>query len=103
VLEGVLSQILIPRSEGKGRIAAFEVMICTDAIRNLVKESKTEQIASYIQTGRQIGMQTMAQSIQDLLEQGTAIVDESLLGGLLSEPLKTDSPDFINNQLARIN
>jgi len=52
----VISQVLLPRSNGKGRIAGFEIMIMTDAIANLIRENKAERIDSEIQTGRNRGM-----------------------------------------------
>ena len=79
VLEGVLSQILMPRASGKGRIAAIEIMIATDAIRNLVREGKTEQIPTYMQTGRQHDMQTMDMALQELVRTGMVTMEEALL------------------------
>ena len=79
VLEGVLTQILLPRAGGKGRIAAFEIMIGTDAIRNLIREGKTEQMPTYLQTGRQFGMQTMDQALQDLVKSGAVTLEEAVL------------------------
>lgn len=66
VLEGVISQQLIPMVEGKGRKAAFEVMLATPAIRNMIREAKTHQIATAIQTNRKIGMQTMDDALYEL-------------------------------------
>jgi twitching motility protein PilT len=70
ILLAVLSQRLLQRSEGKGRIAAFEIMICTDAIRNLIREGKTDQIPTYLQTGSKQGMKTLDQALLELIEQG---------------------------------
>jgi twitching motility protein PilT len=66
VLEGVISQQLIPTIGEKGRKAAFEVMLATPAIRNMIRESKTHQIASALQTNRKVGMQTMDDAIYEL-------------------------------------
>lgn len=66
VLEGVISQQLIPTVGEKGRKAAFEVMLATPAIRNMIREAKTHQINSALQTNRKIGMQTMDDAIYDL-------------------------------------
>lgn len=76
-LEGVLTQILLPRADGKGRVAAFEVMIATDAIRNLVREGRTEQIPTYLQTGRQYGMHTMDHNLEDLAKSGVISEEEA--------------------------
>lgn len=66
VLECVVSQQLIPTKDNKGRVAAFEVMLANLAIRNLIRESKTFQITSIIQTNKEMGMQTMDDAILDL-------------------------------------
>lgn len=59
ILESVISQQLLPTADGRGRVAAFEVMHGTAAVKNLIREGKTHQIASVIQTSRKLGMQTM--------------------------------------------
>jgi len=70
VLEGIVSQQLIAREGTKGRRAAFEVMVATPAIRNLIREGKTHQILSVLQTGGQYGMVTMDKSLIALYEEG---------------------------------
>ncbi len=67
-LKAVVSQTLFKRSDVKGRIAALEILICTPAVRNLVRESKTYQIPSVMQTGKKYGMQTLDDAIMELLE-----------------------------------
>ncbi|MHB8105711.1 MAG: type IV pilus twitching motility protein PilT, partial [Dehalococcoidales bacterium] len=59
VLEGVIYQLLLPRADNSGRVPALEVMLATPAIRNLIREGKTYQMANSIQTGTQYGMQTL--------------------------------------------
>ncbi|MCL4456618.1 MAG: type IV pilus twitching motility protein PilT [Nitrospirae bacterium] len=67
VLEGILSQQLIPRADGQGRALALEILVPTPAIRNLIREDKLHQIYSMMQTGQtRSGMQTMNQSLYDL-------------------------------------
>lgn len=66
VLEGVVSQQLMPTRDGNGRAAAFEVMLSSPAIRNLIREGKTHQIQGLIQTSRKLGMQTMDDSLYEL-------------------------------------
>ncbi len=66
VLEAVISQQLIPTADEKGRVAAFEVMINTPAIRNHIRESKTHLIGSTIQTSRKLGMITMDEALFEL-------------------------------------
>jgi len=69
-LIAVISQLLCKRLEGAGRVAAFEVMVATPAVRNLIREGKVAQLYSAIQTGRTVGMQTMEQSLSALVRQG---------------------------------
>ena len=66
VLEAVISQLLLPNVKGDGRVAAFEVMFGTIAIRNLIREKKTHQLNGLIQTGKKQGMQLMDDSLYDL-------------------------------------
>lgn len=79
VLEGVLSQILLPRIGGSGRVGVFEVMISSDAIRNLIRDGRTDQIPSYLQTGKQFGMQTMDQALEELVRSGTVAIEEAMI------------------------
>jgi twitching motility protein PilT len=71
-LEGVVTQQLIPRSHGKGRIMCAEVLVCTPAIRAVIREAKTHQIYSLMQAGQKYGMQTMNQSLLQ------AVLDKAL-------------------------
>ena len=66
-LQGVVTQTLLPTTDGQGRVAALEILIPDDAIRNLIRQGKVEQIYSYMQTGSRSGMQTMEQSLADLV------------------------------------
>lgn len=66
VLEGIISQQLVPVIDGGGRKAAFEVLLATPAVRNLIREAKTHQINSIMQTNKRIGMQTMDDALYDL-------------------------------------
>lgn len=66
VFEAVISQQLMPTVDGKGRVASFEVLHTTNAVRNLIREGKTHQLNSVIQTNRKMGMITMDDSIQQL-------------------------------------
>lgn len=70
VIQGIISQQLFPRADGRGRVAAFEVMIATPAIRNLIREEKTHQIDTVIQTGAQYSMQTFDNSLLSLYKKG---------------------------------
>jgi twitching motility protein PilT len=68
-LQGVISQLLLPTRDKKGRVAALEIMVATVAIRNLIRESKTHQMPSAIQTGTQLGMQSLEQALKTLVMQ----------------------------------
>lgn len=70
VLEGVISQQLLPTSNGRGRVVGLEIMASTPAVRNLIREGKTHQIQNVIQTNYSIGMRTMDTSLVDLFQRG---------------------------------
>lgn len=76
-LLGVVSQSLVRRKDGRGRIAAFEVLNATGAVRNLIRENKTYQIGSIIQTGARQKMLTLDQSLSRLVEAGLVELDEA--------------------------
>jgi twitching motility protein PilT len=69
-LQGVVAQQLLPTADGSGRVAAVEVLIPTPAVRNLIREGKTHQIYSAIQTGGEHGMQTMDAALVELVRDG---------------------------------
>ena len=69
-LRAVISQTLLKTRDGQGRVAAYEVMVGTPAIRNLIREGKVAQMYSSIQTGQSAGMQTLDQCLQDLVRRG---------------------------------
>jgi len=77
-LQGVISQLLLPRSGGIGRIVATEIMIGTPAIRNLIREQEIEQIPTLIQTGQQFGMHTMDKSLKELYKTGLITYETAL-------------------------
>ena len=76
-LEAVFSQQLLPAASGRGRAMANEVMLATPGVRALVREGKTHQIYSQIQTGGRMGMKTMAQSLAELVRAGRVRLDEA--------------------------
>jgi len=85
ILQGVISQQLIPRLDGNGRTLAVEVMIPNPAIRNLIREAKVHQIYSQMQVGQtRFGMQTMTQSLADLYTRRAISHDEAM--GHATEP-----------------
>jgi twitching motility protein PilT len=85
VLQAVVSQQLLPRMDGKGRVPAVEVMIPNAAIRNLIREAKAHQIYGQMQVGQsKSGMQTMTQSLLDLYQQRLISREEAI--GTATEP-----------------
>jgi twitching motility protein PilT len=94
VLEGIISQQLLPRRNGAGRVLAVEIFIPTPAIRNLIREDKTHQIYSMMQTGQtKFGMQTMNQSLFELYKKGLISYEDALT--------KSTIPDELMNMMQR--
>ncbi|HZO63176.1 MAG TPA: ATPase, T2SS/T4P/T4SS family, partial [Gaiellaceae bacterium] len=77
-LEGIVTQTLLPTADGQGRVAATEILIPDYAVRNLIRQRKLEQIYSVMQTGTARGMQTMEQSLCELVQRGTINADVAL-------------------------
>src|SRR5256886_204555 len=77
-LEGVCPQGLLPTADGTGRVAALEILFPDDAVRNLIRQAKVEQVYSVMQTGTAKGMQTMEQSLADLTLRGVISVETAL-------------------------
>jgi twitching motility protein PilT len=76
-LQGVVAQQLLPTADGSGRVAAVEVLIPTPGVRNLIREGKTHQIYSAIQTGGEYGMQTMDAALAELVRAGKISRDDA--------------------------
>lgn len=70
-LRGIISQQLVPRADGNGRVVALEVMVNTPAVANLIRESKTFMLPGIIQTGKKLGMRLMDDSLMELMQEGT--------------------------------
>jgi twitching motility protein PilT len=66
-LQGIVTQTLLPKADGQGRAVAAEILVPTPAVRNLIREGKTHQLYSALQTGGSFGMQTMDSSLADLV------------------------------------
>ena len=77
-LQGVVSQLLLPKADGTGRILSTEIMVATAGIRNLIREQAIEQIPTAIQTGSAFGMHTMDKSLQHLYQQGVITYDTAI-------------------------
>jgi len=76
-LIGVVSQTLVRRKDGRGRAAAHEVLVATSAVRNLIRENKSYQINSLIQTGARMKMMTLDQSLVNLVERGIVTMEDA--------------------------
>lgn len=83
-LQAVITQQLVKKKDGSGRVAALEIMIGTSAVKNLIRENKIAQIPSSIQTGRQHGMQTMDQALLDIYQKD--LVARESIEKLVSSP-----------------
>ena len=70
-LRGIVSQQLVPRADGQGRVIALEIMVNTPAVANLIREAKTFMLPGVIQTGKKLGMRLMDDSLYQLMEEGT--------------------------------
>jgi len=85
VLEGVLSQTLVPTADGRGRALALEIMVPTSAIRSLIRQEKVHEIYSMVQSGGRFGMQTMSQSLAELVRAGKIMKADALARAPLPE------------------
>jgi len=78
VLEGVVTQTLLPKAKGSGRVAACEIMVCTPAIRACIRDDKVHQIYSIMQAGKKFGMQTMNDALYQVYIQGQVTLETAL-------------------------
>jgi len=93
VLQAVISQALLP-ALGKSKLAgAFEIMLCTPAVRSVIRDGKTPQIYSLIQTGAKYGMQSLDQALKDLVRSGTVTLDDALA--------KSSNPQELEQSIGR--
>ncbi len=77
-VEGIVAQRLLPTKDGRGRVGVHEIMMATAAVRNLIREEKTHQLYSAIQTGASYGMQTMDQALKRYMDEGLISKAEAL-------------------------
>ncbi|MDQ3857892.1 MAG: PilT/PilU family type 4a pilus ATPase, partial [Actinomycetota bacterium] len=87
-LQAVVTQTLIPTRDGTGRAAAVEVLFPDDAVRNLIRQSKIEQIYSVMQTGSKRGMQTLEQSLAELVSRRVITTEAALMASSRLEQLR---------------
>ena len=92
-LQGIVTQTLLPTVDGKGRVAALEVLLPDDAVRNLIRQAKVEQIYSVMQTNTSRGMQTLEQAMLDLVRHGKITTEVALA--------RSSRPDQLRGLLQR--
>src|SRR6266508_2823920 len=88
-LQGIVTQTLVPTVDGKGRIAALEILFPDDAVRNLIRQGKVEQVYSVMQTNTSRGMQTLEQSLADLVMR--RVITKDVAMGATSRPDQFES------------
>ena len=97
-LQGVIAQTLVPKIGG-GRVAALEIMTTTAAVKNLIREGKTFQLPSIIETNSNLGMITLGQALQALVVSGTITPENAVIKGLdpaLVSALRIATPPAMN-------
>ncbi len=85
-LKGVIAQALCKRADGRGRVAALEVMVGTPAVANIIREGKTHQLMNMIQTGKRLGMRSLDDGLMELLQKGIISPEEAFDKAVLKEP-----------------
>jgi twitching motility protein PilT len=88
-LQGIVTQTLLPTADGRGRVAALEILLPDDAVRNLIRQAKVEQIYSVMQTNTSRGMQTLEQALLDLVRLGKITADLALQRSSRPDQLKS--------------
>lgn len=88
VIEGIIAQQLLPLTNNSGRVAALEIMLANNAIRNLIREGRTHQIQTSIQTGSKVGMRSMDFSLSELVRKGLITTDMAIDRAMDVEMLK---------------
>lgn len=88
VIEAVLSQTLLPRASGRGRVAAFEIMIANAAVRNLIREGKTYELHNIMQLSAAEGMQTLDQALADLVRRKLITLEDAMMKSSSPEKLR---------------
>jgi twitching motility protein PilT len=87
-LQGIVSQALLVTADGEGRRAAVEVLVADDAVRNLIRQAKMEQVHSYLHTGGKRGMRTLEQALAGLVQDGLVALPEALANANDPEQLR---------------
>ncbi|HTY08230.1 MAG TPA: type IV pili twitching motility protein PilT, partial [Candidatus Edwardsbacteria bacterium] len=93
VIQAVISQALLPTTTGRKQVAAFEIMLGTPAIKSVIREGKTPQIYSLIQTGSKFGMVSLDQSLKDLYLKNAVSLEDALA--------KSSNPSELEQSIGR--
>jgi twitching motility protein PilT len=88
VLVAILSQTLLPRASGKGRVGAFEIMVAVPAVKNLIRTSKSHELPSIIQLGAKDGMQSLNQSLANLVRSRVVAIEDAVVKSSDPEQLR---------------
>ena len=94
VIEAILSQILLPKATGEGRVAAIEILVGTPAVRNLIRENRTHEISSMMEIGIKDHMQTMSNVLVDLVKRNIVTRDNAMSS--------TSNPEQLTKLLGRL-
>jgi twitching motility protein PilT len=89
-LRGIISQQLVPRADGNGRVMAMELLVNTPAVGNCIREGKTFMLGGIMQTGKQVGMITMDDSLKELYLKGLITADEAIARAIDPDTLTAD-------------
>ncbi len=98
-IQGVVAQTLLKKADGNGRIGAFEILVGTNAVRNLIRENQIPQLFSMMQTGSRYGMITMHEAITDLFDSGMIDKDEARRATLLTTDSEEEDSDYASAAL----
>jgi twitching motility protein PilT len=94
-ISGIISQQLLPRKDGKSRVAALEILIATSAVRNIIREGKTHQLVSAMQTGSKYGMILMNNYLIDLYQKGLIEYEEAIR--------RAEDPKYVKRKISEFN
>jgi twitching motility protein PilT len=92
-LSGIISQLLVPNKDGKGRHATYEILVRTTALPNLIRDGSVSKLFSYMQTGLGSGMITMDQSIRRIFDDGMISAKEARMRAVDKDHYKDDTPE----------
>lgn len=94
-ISGIISQQLLPRKDGESRVAALEILIATSAVRNIIREGKTHQLVSAMQTGSKYGMILMNNYLVDLYQKGLIEYEEAIR--------RAEDPKYVKRKISEFN